>query len=49
MTSRSLTEIVERTAELFEVEIDSIKQQERLQDVSRGTPRIANRLLRTST
>ncbi|XQM90458.1 Holliday junction branch migration DNA helicase RuvB [Bacillus shihchuchen] len=40
-----LSEIVERTAEVFEVEIDSLAALE-IARRARGTPRIANRLLR---
>lgn len=44
-TVDQLSEIVERTAEVFEVEIDSLAALE-IARRARGTPRIANRLLR---
>ncbi|KAA0772082.1 Holliday junction branch migration DNA helicase RuvB [Bacillus sp. AR2-1] len=44
-TVNQLSEIVERTAEVFEVEIDSLAALE-IARRARGTPRIANRLLR---
>ncbi|HDR7777924.1 TPA: Holliday junction branch migration DNA helicase RuvB [Bacillus tropicus] len=44
-TIDQLSEIVERTAEVFEVEIDSLAALE-IARRARGTPRIANRLLR---
>ena len=44
-TRDELSEIVIRTAELFEVDIDSLSALE-IARRSRGTPRIANRLLR---
>lgn len=44
-TEKQLTQIVLRTAEIFEVEIDP-QAAEEIAKRSRGTPRIANRLLR---